>query len=191
MNANTTKIYFQMDVYQTWHFDITFKQSFVEREHATRWNADGTPVVNTVDEGIDYGSDYETISTTQYIPYTDVFFLVVVCKQRMDVNSQEVMPMLNGSPQPLTYYIHPFKMDGTSPTVTLDGTTQVLSSLKDVLKNLYKQTGAQNNIANMYVTEYIGLNVSYSGGTLALSLSNFDPVTIQDGSGSMTTLYLE
>lgn len=32
VNDNMTNIYIKTDVFQTWQFDLTFKQSFVERE---------------------------------------------------------------------------------------------------------------------------------------------------------------
>lgn len=32
-NNGMTKIYLKTDVWQTWCFDLTFKQSFIEREH--------------------------------------------------------------------------------------------------------------------------------------------------------------
>ena len=32
-NNGTTKIYITTDVWQTWQFDLDFKESFVEREH--------------------------------------------------------------------------------------------------------------------------------------------------------------
>ena len=32
INDGMTEILIQTDVYQTWQFDITFKESFVERE---------------------------------------------------------------------------------------------------------------------------------------------------------------
>lgn len=35
VNDNTTNVTYELDVYQTWQFDIDFKPSFVEREHTT------------------------------------------------------------------------------------------------------------------------------------------------------------
>jgi hypothetical protein len=196
VNPKVTRVYFEIDVFQTWQFQIQYKPCHVVREHRTRWNTNGTPVVNTQDEGLDYGTEYETVQVAKYIPYGKVFFLVIVCSQTMHggtADTPEITPVLNGSPQPLTYYIHPFKMDGTSPKVTLDGTLQTISPIASVLKNLYKQTDAVNNIVSLYITEYLGIDIPYSNDTLQLSMSNFDPVTIQDYENdlSMTTLYLK
>lgn len=185
VNPNMTIVHFEIDVYQTWQFDIEFKPSFVEREHCKRWNADGTPVVNTVDEGLDYGSEYVTKSIKQYVPFNDVFFLVIVCQKRMDVNGGGVEPTVNGSIQPLTYYVHPFRLNGSIPNITVDGINQPISPIKDVLKALYKSTVSVNNIAALYITEHIGVE------SLAFSMANFEPVNVQDDNNNFVTLYVK
>lgn len=58
INPNTTLVSFVIDEWQTWCFDLTFRDSFIERKHCKRWNSDGTPVINTQDEGLDFGSEY-------------------------------------------------------------------------------------------------------------------------------------
>lgn len=184
INPNTTKVHFEIDVYQTWLFEMEWKPSYIVREHTKRWNADGTPVVNTVDEGLDYGSEYETVALEQYVPFTDVYFMVIVCKNRMDVNgNEEVDPSLNGVVQPLTYYIHPFKLDGSVPSISIDGVNQSLSTLEDVLRAIYKNTKAVNNVVSLYVTEHIGQS------SLSFSMSEIEPVNIQDDNTNFTTLY--
>lgn len=191
VNPNTTKVHFELDVFQTWQFDFKFNASFVEREHQPRWNADGSPVVNTIDEGLDYGSEYETVSVTQFQPYDQVFFLVIVSTERMDTNGSGITPVLNGAPQPLTYYIHPFKLDGTVPTFQIMGLNINLSPVSDVLKALYTNTKAVNNIASLYVTEYPGIDIPFSNGTFSLpDMSILEHVTVQDTTNSFNTLCL-
>jgi hypothetical protein len=180
VNPNTTKVYFEIDVYQTWQFELTFKKSFVEREHTDRWNTDGSPIVNTIAEDLNYGTEYETVSVEQVVPMTDVFYLVIVCQKRMDTNGDTIEPIQNGGIQPLTYYIHPFKMDGSVPAITVDGQPQTLSSVKEVLLTLYKSTVAVNNISALYVTEYIG------EGSLNFQMSKMEPVNIE--TTNVTTL---
>lgn len=58
INPNTSLIKFIIDEWQTWCFDLTFRPTFIERKHCQRWNSDGTPVINTVPEGLNYGSEY-------------------------------------------------------------------------------------------------------------------------------------
>src|ERR1700752_89375 len=58
INPFTTELVLETDVFQTWQFDVTFKDSFIERSHVDRWGATGLPLTNTVDEGLEYGSEY-------------------------------------------------------------------------------------------------------------------------------------
>ena len=51
VNENATRITFEIDVYQTYMFDIVKKACFVEREHVN----DDTIGLNTVPEGLDRG----------------------------------------------------------------------------------------------------------------------------------------
>lgn len=191
VNPNTTRITIETDVFQTWLFQLKWKPSYVIREHTKRWNADGSPVVNTIDEGLDYGSEYETVSIENYHPYDGVFFLVVIAKETMHSNvidGDGVYPVINGLPQPLTYYVHPFKRNGTTPHVMLDGEGAMLSPVIDVVKALATQENAVNNIVAMYVTDYIGVNMGYSPQYQEYNLSrnHFQMANI----GSVNTLNL-
>ncbi len=58
VNNNMSYVYYQIDDIQTWMFDVTLKQCFVEREHTT---TDGL-FEHLVDEGIN-GSEYITFDT--------------------------------------------------------------------------------------------------------------------------------
>lgn len=51
VNEDTTRIYFEIDVYQTFMFNFQFKTSFVEREHVI----DDTIGLHTVPEGLEHG----------------------------------------------------------------------------------------------------------------------------------------
>lgn len=191
INPNTTRIYIETDVYQTWQFRTRWKPCYIIREHTDRYNVDSTPVINTLDEGLDYGTEYDTVQVQQFLPHDDVLFLVMVCQKRMDVNSKEITPVLNGSPQPLTYYVHPFKLDGSVPAVSVTGPDQetdpvLLSKVQDVLKALYTSTTTVNNISALYITESIGQR------DLNFAMTNFEPVNIQDDKGTnFVTLYVK
>lgn len=174
INPDTTKIYFELDVFQTWQFDFTFKPSFVEREHCKRWNADGSPVINTIDEGLDYGTEYKTVAIENFKPYDDLYFLVMVSKSTMHTTpegSNKIKPNLNGMPQPLNYYVHPFKLDGSMPNVMHGGTAYQMSPILSVLKGLYTQDDAVNNVVSIYITDYYD-NVSYVPATDTISFSS-------------------
>ena len=52
-NDNCTRVYIKTDVFQTWQFDLTYKKSFVEREHVN--TSDDVVGRHTVPEGLETG----------------------------------------------------------------------------------------------------------------------------------------
>ena len=63
INPNTTKLTLKLDVYQTFMFDFSLGESFVEREHQDRWELDPisnklTPIYNLESEQLDKGDEY-------------------------------------------------------------------------------------------------------------------------------------
>jgi hypothetical protein len=193
-NKSMTNVHFQIDVLQTWRFEMNFKPSFIEREHCPQYYSDGMPVMNTVDEGLDYGTEYDTVQMVNYRPYDENLFVVIVSKETMHMTSDnKVEPVVNGSIQPLTYYVHPVKLNGQSPTVRKDGTSVNLSTLKEVLKALYENTKAVGNIVSIYMTEYIGKDIDYDGTNDVLDFDgvNFADVAIKDTPTNIITMYVK
>jgi hypothetical protein len=190
INPNTTRIYYELDVFQTWQFEMQFNPSFVVREHAARWNVDGTPVINTVDEGLNYGTEYENVFVEQYKPYGDIYFLVIISKQRMDNDvtmNMEYYPTINAIPQPLCYYLHPFKLDGSTPDIMVGGDGAGLSPIMEILLAAAKSEDAINNIVSMYITDYAGIPMTYSGGFWNMSRDNVTITYLDNGSGGTVT----
>lgn len=60
LNPNTTAISIKTDVFQTWQFDLTYKATFVEREHVN----DDTVGANTIEESLELGDYVINTSTT-------------------------------------------------------------------------------------------------------------------------------
>jgi hypothetical protein len=197
-NATTTYVHFEIDVLQTWMFTMNFKPSYVVREHCQLWNTDGSPVINTVDEGLNYGSTYETVNVINWKPYNNVLFLVIVTKALMhdrdtNIKTGDIYPTVNSAPQPLCYYVHPFKLDGTIPVAWDENSEEIiLSNPTDVLKALYELDGAINNIVSLYITDYIGVNLAVDGsGTITFPSSQFVNVNIMyEAPGTTTDSYL-
>lgn len=187
VQKNTTYVHFQIDVMQTWRFDFNFKPSFVVREHCQQYNADGTPVINTIDEGLNYGTEYNIVSAENYRPSSDVYFMVAVAKKTMH-GTVGYYASKNGLPQMLVYYVHPFKLDGSSPSTNLGS----ISSVADFLGALYTQTDAVNNIVSLYVTDCLPNNPTYSGGTLSYDSTNYQNVAFaqQLNSATINTIFV-
>lgn len=163
---NTTYVYFQIDVLQTWRFEMNFKPSFVVREHRPLWNSDGTPVINTVDEGLNYGTDYDIVYSHHHIENNGYRFLVIVTKEPIESNAEkEIEGGYIGTPQPLSYYIVPFKASGETPTVLIDGQDDPVTPPLRVLQEIYKLESAVNNVVSLYITDFIGVNTTVSPGS--------------------------
>lgn len=189
VQKNTCNVHFKIDVLQTWMFDMVFKSSFVAREHCQLVDGSGMPLTYTLDEGLNYGSEYRVVSTQQYQPCEGVYFLVTCCKQGMHGNvNQAYYGSLNGIPQLMVYYIHPFMLDGSVPNTNLGG----LSSIGDVLGAMYTQTNAVNNIVSMYITDCLPNNPSYSNGSLGFDSNNYQNVTLstQLNNANINTIFV-
>ena len=68
LNDNVTAISIATDVWQTWQFDLSYKRTFVEREHVN----DDTIGANTIDEGLELG-DY-VINSSQTVKPNKVVY---------------------------------------------------------------------------------------------------------------------
>lgn len=97
VNRNLTNVYIQTDVWQTWQFDINFKESFVEREMIAK--SEDIPGSNLLPE---------TLETGEYIinarnNITDMEMVSVVAYSGTEVpvfksnNTQWVMPINQGA----------------------------------------------------------------------------------------------
>ncbi|AGI10618.1 Tail protein [Bacillus phage MG-B1] len=178
-SSNTTYVYFEIDVLQTWLFNIEWKPSFVVREHCPLWNADGSPVVNTIDEGLNYGSEYETVEVKHHILNAGIRFLVIATKKAIHGTSKgNVMPSIVGVGQPFSYYVLPFVDKDEVVWATIQGERHRMSTLIDTLQGLYKDQDFTNNIATMFITENIGLSVSGSDAGGEYQIGFTDPSQI-------------
>ena len=78
VNDRVSNIVIKTDVFQTWQFDLNYKQTFVEREHVNN----DTVGANTIPESIEYG-DYQIIDARYSTLYeaNDAWdnFLVCFC----------------------------------------------------------------------------------------------------------------
>jgi hypothetical protein len=154
----------------------------VVREHCPLWNADGSPVINTVDEGLNYGSEYNVASVQHYRPYDDLYFLVVISKKTMHNGSSIYSSTVNGLPQNLCYYVHPFRLDGSVPNNGF-GLTQLVGA---VVNAMYMSTDAVNNIVSMYITDMLPDNPFYDGSTISFNTDYYEAATID----TVTTLFV-
>lgn len=110
LNNNCTEIAIETDVFQTWQFDIIYKQSFVEREHVN----DDTIGLHTVPENLELGEYInQKLSGTEDV---DLNFLltsenhknyVVLGVTETGLNVSQPAPDYNGVFGGLIYLVFP------------------------------------------------------------------------------------
>ena len=81
VNDGTTLIYIATDVFQTWQFDLTWKQSFVTREMIAV--ASDTPGANLVPEGLETG-EYKIIGKTDLDAMLRPIYIVAYTRNPKD-----------------------------------------------------------------------------------------------------------
>ena len=163
-NNTTSTIYFQIDVMQTWHFDYTPKQCFIEREHSV------TDVIgeNLVPENLEKG-DYITLNTSRLSGKTpetferSVAILVTGIATGLD---DDISSLFN----PPNYY-------GNIPVpcyvLSISMQSEQLPRIIQILGELYSADTEGNQIVAMFVypSEYIPLS---QGGRSIFTKLTFD-----------------
>lgn len=96
-NPNMTDIKIKTDVFQTWQFQITYKRSFVEREHVSN----DTVGLHTIPEGLEIG-DYITNSTETALNLRQLAIVTASTVGPSDLENY-TMNMYNGVPCPVVY----------------------------------------------------------------------------------------
>ena len=173
ISENTTRITYQLDVFQTYLFEYQFQNTYVEREHTKRFDEHGYPIINTLDEGLAYGSDYVTTSIKHYEQLEGIIWAIIVSK----VNLQNIPSKIYGGssisniPTPLYFYGVPVSADGSnSGNFSINGTT--VSTIQDLWNLFTTNPDFVGSIVSMYYTSYVPFVVSKQSSN-AISISQY------------------
>ena len=143
VNNATSEVAYEIDVMQTYMFDVTLEESFVEREHAA------TDYVgeNTVDEGLETG-DYITTTEANYT--FDELWLFALATENVPVTGVPAPPavtqpaMVAGMPLTCyTWYIGPL-----SQTDTMDRMANLIAA--------YDTAGKADSLIAMFASPNLG-----------------------------------
>ena len=172
-NDGLTYITIKTDVYQTWQFDLTFKASFVEREHVN----DDTIGKNVIPEGLQLG-EYVANSKAQWLNSPDAIFtpngnlvIIIGVTQKYNGTSWENQSgvITDGIYQGLRYYVFNFSdvstLNSWLDTYAGAGKSDAIKCMFILPKILTSGADREDHLyagSNTTVTKYI--NVS-SGGT--------------------------
>lgn len=155
VSPNVTRINYQIDVYQTWLFDMNWQTTYVEREHTKRFNQDGTPVINTLDEGLAYGDDYKIIHKQKCIT-NNIIWLVAITKSSIekliDSTATQYTGKVGNIYTPLCYTLVPTDLDNTP--VTING----VRPGNTFICELGQSEETVNQLVSLYYTPYVPFN---------------------------------
>lgn len=159
INDNMTEISIKTDVFQSWQFDLTYKQSFIEREHVT----DDTVGLHTIDEGLERG---EYIVNDRGIDTTRNTYKYVIGATLYPDNFEAFGGgMYNGIPSAINYYAY-----------------ENFADFKEAIKNY------QEGHADAIVTCFIAPSyLTYRSGTREVMRSD-EPETYNLGISKMQSL---
>ena len=161
VSPNVTRISYQIDVYQTWLFDMAWQSTYVEREHTKRFNQDGTPVINTIEEDLNYGSDYRTVYKRK-CNNDNIIWLVAITKQPIEIitgSTSASSGHVAHIDSPLSYTLCPLDLDG--PMVYMNG--KVNGSL--YLTSLGESEATVGQLVSLFYTAYVPFSYTLNTST--------------------------
>jgi hypothetical protein len=180
VNPNTVYIDFILDAYQTFMFDITWKDCFIERSHVR----DDTLGAHTLDEGIHVGNRYSKEVNVSW-PGTDVFagnvnvvpiiFLAAayVFPSSGDPTERIITSNVQGTPTTLAVWFPNFDVIGTAP----------LFQMQQFLKLLQNSSKSNAIVASVAIPEHIARGTwnKMKGIEGAITEVQADPKAIESG----------
>ena len=193
LSPRTTRLFFEIDVIQTWRFDFTVKQSFVAREHEStnrNWNV--------IPEGQMLGNEYEIVKQYNVRPYPFYFFVICV-KERFDLHYEPELydGSFFGSPNTLSYYVLPvpYNVDGEGAIPDYkftDSQGNYHSSTQQDIRRLFHEfrtnDKAPKNIVSMYVTDYLPLEITETD-SFKFKIANAVQTTLNPKAENVTYVY--
>ena len=195
VNPSVSTIVYQLDVYQTYLFDMQWKDSFIEREHCKRYE-NGLPVINTVPEGLDYGSSYRTLLKTRLEQIPNVAFCIIGCTENLETANRQ-NSILN-IPLQMWYYIVPV---WTSPAFrgfayfdfndASTGETVRLDTIANVLTSFTKDTKLVGKMASCHIMPFLTIGTtttSMDGNIINMDNTSLEVATIVGNLGNLKAL---
>jgi len=182
-NRSTCYVYFKLDVIQTWFFDVSFKQSFVRRQHLNQFRSSSigasVPFQRNDDEGLAYGEEYDIVGMQQITPENpSVKWLVIASTVDLSGSGSadsgsgtqsSFAGSANGIATPFWFYLIPFKTDDPAftTTATYDGTPILRPDV--FLEFISTSSSFASKIASISVTDWcpVGINGLYPTYTTA------------------------
>lgn len=192
VNPGVSQINYQLDSYQTFLFDMQWKQSFIEREHTTRFHSNGLPVTNTLDEGLDYGSNYDTVESIELTQFTgnngEVFISFMIFGTTADIGGDY---SVGNIPSGINYFFVPVSTRSKYANFRVGNT--ILTNASGILDAFRTDTKLVNSLVSCIVAPFISLssfNIVSNGGYFSVSGNSIETKTIRGNSSTLNVLQL-
>lgn len=177
---DTTIVYYKLDVFQSFIFNVTIQDSYIDRKHQARWQSNGLPYYYVQEENLDYGTEYTVASRQQYSELPGVVFAVVVSVVDLVQNGNVYGgTRINGVSQPYFYYIIPCQTSTTSATPTVNG--QAISDLDTLYNRITSNENLAGKVINIYFMAFTGMGFSNNPAGSQNFFSSF--VDVVSGNG--------
>ena len=186
LTPNTARVFFTLDVMQTYLFDLVWQDSYIQRRHCKRYN-NGQPEINIEDEGLDYGDCYQIVSRDVVEPWTtdgiDVAWLCVATTKSL-TGEGAYSPTRYTSGVPLAYYYFyvPICTDRNS---NFTDNSRHICTAWDLLDKLATSTTFVNSVVSITITPFVPADVSFSvsGSDIKITVKNGLELMIADDFG--------
>lgn len=171
INPNTSLVSFEIDVFQTWFMDVSFQPTYIEREHCQRWDSSGNPIINTIPEGLDYGSEYVTKGFKRLYdlsPKARYKWLVIAfaLNENDFVNEPDLYTQCtigNGIMTNLQYGVLPIPEMGING-YALQVNGEFTFNPFTIIQELQNSSALSNKVKSLYVTDFLPFNYTISTG---------------------------
>lgn len=150
------RLFVEIDFYQTFLFDVSFKNSYIERQHGN---------VTLIEDNLALGQELITYNISETFPYKDYVFIVIVANENLlgATGGGWKITSYAGAPSALYHYVVPIKIGGNSNDASMVYTDtgvpffnwfELFSTMQDTWAN---------KIVSAYITKYCGLNFIVNG----------------------------
>ena len=175
ISPRVTRITYQIDVFQTWLFSLEWQTTYVEREHTKRFDDNGTPIVNTIDEGLQYGTDYDISSCVKYEQIPDVIWAIIISKIDLEYipSSMKYGGTTLGNVQtPLYFYTVPVSITGA----TLKLNNHMVTPINTIFNLFSSNPDFVGSIVTMYYTSFLPMVLTYQESNVGYDITCLDGI---------------
>lgn len=183
INPNLSEIIYDLDVIQTYMFDIEWKPSQIERDMGAQFNSSGIPYPNREVEDLNYGSDYDTVYEQNITQIPNVSFMVLGFNLWVGDSSTNV----NNVPLNITYAIVPVYVshENNIPTdIQFKINNSDLTNVGKVLKFFATDKNFVNRLVSLKLYPFIPTDITYtrSGNTIFINSEHYEATILSASS---------